>query len=241
MTADRESFNSNGDHAAVPHPRDVAAAIGLLTILPATRPDHKSEAFARATVFFPVVGLGIGALLVLVNAQIADRLPVWFVGIVIASTWEALTRAQGARACGAILRLQRWPLPIFVAAVVVIAKAMGLAAQRGTRPAALLFAPLLARWCIVVLVTGARDAAAPGQKFNSGVTFREFALTSVFTFAVVFSLAQAAGILAVICIAGVTLGVRLLLHRCVGGVSWQGLNAVAAAVEMLVVALFALL
>ncbi|HVO27493.1 MAG TPA: hypothetical protein VMW56_28100, partial [Candidatus Margulisiibacteriota bacterium] len=103
------------------------------------------------------------------------------------------------------------------------------------------FAPLLARWSLVVLATGVRDAAAPGRKFNPAITFREFALASVFSFAAVFAVAEAFGILLVVGVAALTLMLRLAVHRWVGGVSWRFLLACVESIELFVLAICALL
>jgi cobalamin synthase len=126
-----------------------------------------------------------------------------------------------------------WTDRILIAALLVI-KIVLLARYAASRPAALLFAPMLARWAMVVLAVGARDAAAPSRKLNPAITFREFAFTSVFTCAVVFTVAEAFGILLVVGVAALTLVLRLLRHRRPGGTSWPLLLASAELVELLV-------
>ena len=121
-----------------------------------------------------------------------------------------------------------------ITVAVLVIKVVLLATHVAGRPAALLFAPLLARWAMVVLAVGARDAAAPSRKLNAAITFREFALTSVFTCAVVFTVAEAFGILLVVGVAALTLALRLLQHRQPGGTSWPLLLASAELVELLV-------
>ncbi len=222
---DRAQPNGNlgNERTPLPRPRDLLAAIGLLTILPLPRPERRSEAFGRATLFLPVVGLLLGCILTGVNWTLASRLRPWLSGILVVAAWEALTAHTGARAAAQV--------------ITAIIKIVGLAAAPGARPAALLFAPLLARWCAVVLATGARDAAAPGRKFNAAITFREFALTSVFTLAVVFTVADAFGILLVVCVGALALGLRLFFHRYAGGVSWPALVTTIQGIEAVVVVL----
>ncbi|HJV97259.1 MAG TPA: hypothetical protein VJ608_14535, partial [Albitalea sp.] len=141
-----------------------------------------------------------------------------------------LLRAHGLGGMGA-----------FVALGVIAATKSACTAAAAARPAALLFAPLLARWALVVLATGVRDAAVPGRKFNPAITFREFALASVFSFAAVFAVAEAFGILIVVAVAALTLTLRLSVHRWVGGVSWRFLLACVEGIEMFVLAICALL
>ena len=217
-------------------PRQLLAAIGLLTALPLPRPDTDSESFAGSTVFFPLVGLLLGVLLATLRWGVGRQLGAWTVAIIVVVAWEGLSGAafrtgpRGDQAAGRI------------AAIILgmAAKVACLAQQAGGQPAALVFAPMLGRWAMVVLAVGARDARAPERKFNPAITFREFALTSVFSCGVVLATAEAFGVLIIVCVAGMTLLLRALLHRR-GGISWQWLVADAELTELLVLALFSLL
>lgn len=230
-----ERDDAVGETQAVPRPRpaDLLAALGTLTVLPLPRPDPGSEAFGRAALFFPLVGLLIGGLLAGFHGMLASRLPPWGAALGVVGVWEVLTQP-------ALLRARRLSGAARLALMVALA-ATKTAGTLAARPAALLFAPLLARWALVVLATGVRDAAAPKRKFNPAITFREFALASVFAFAVVFVVADAFGVLLVVSVAGTTLGLRLLAHRIAGGVSWWLLLVTSQAIEILVLALCALL
>ncbi len=77
----------------LPHPRDLLAAVGRLTVVPLQPPDPQSEAFARATLFFPLIGLLIGAALAGLNWALESRLPQWLVAIILVGIWEALCRS----------------------------------------------------------------------------------------------------------------------------------------------------
>ncbi len=226
---------------------DCRVALGLLTILRAERPEDSSPAFARATLFFPAAGLLIGVVLAALNWLLGDHVPPRWSAILLTAMWEGLAAFEPIRACGVVSRTEPHPRVVHtwslggrgaaVMGAVMAAKAACLAAAVAARTTTLLFAPLLGRWAMVVLATGARAAAAPDRKFNPAVTFREFAITSVFTFAVIFAIADGAGILLVAGTAGVTLGVRLLLHRWCGGVSWRLLLVSAEAIEITVLLL----
>lgn len=223
----RHMHEDHMPRAPLPHPGDLLAAIGLLTIVPLGRPAPGSAAFARATLWFPFVGLLLGSVLAVANWAMGSRLPSWLSALLLVAIWEALTGRNGAPA-----------VPRLVSALVRI---VSLAVAPAARPAALLFAPLLARWGMVVLATGARDADVPERKFNAAITFREFALTSVFALAVVFTVAEAFGILIVVCAGALALGLRLYAHRRGGGVSWRFLVTGMSGFEALVVAVCAVL
>ena len=216
----------------LPHPRDLYAALGRLTALPLPRPGEASQAFARSTVFFPLAGLFLGVALAGVRWCTSQWLPAWAVAIVVVAVWEAL---------GATWRDSPWRHRAGAGIVLSVAvKIVCLVQQAGGRPAALLFAPMLGRWTMVVLAVGARDAGAPERKFNAAITFREFALTSVFSCAVVFATADAFGVLIIVCVAALSLVGRWLCHRG-GGVSWHRLFMGAQLTEALVLVLFSLL
>ncbi len=215
--------------------RQLLAAVGLLTVLPLSRPDTDSAAFAASTVFFPVVGLLLGMVLVALRWCVGQQLPAWSVAVALLVAWEGLS--------GTVLRTDLpWRAPVRSAAVALclVAKAACLAQQAGGRAAALLFAPLLGRWAMVVLAVGARDAAAPARKFNPAITFREFALTSVFSCGVVLLTAEAFGVLLIVCVAALCLVLRWLFQR-LDGVSWPRLVGGAQLTELLVLLLFSLL
>ena len=233
--ANDQDAPADASNAALPQVGDLLAAFGTLTVLPLPRPNPGSEAFGRAALFFPLVGLLIGAGLVGMQWVAADWLSAWWAAAMVVGAWETVTAAALLRAheMGAGARLA-------LIATIAATKLVGTVAT-AARPAALLFAPLLARWALVVLATGVRDAAAPGRKFNPAITFREFALASVFSFAAVLAVAEAFGMLLVVGVAALTLGLRLSVHRWAGGVTWRFLLACVEGIEVFVLAICAVL
>jgi cobalamin synthase len=219
-----------GASVTLPRLRDPLVALAALTALPLPRPDPRGSELARASLFFPLVGFLIGALLVLVDRAAASALPHWASAGLLVAVWALLAREWRTDPPGFLCLLLVWLL-----------KWLCLSQMHAARPAALLFAPLLGRWCIVVMATGARDAAAPGRKLNSGITFREFALTSVIAGSILMTLAQFLGLVVFACVGGIVLGLRLVVHRWPGGVSWPLLLGSSQIVELLVLALLAAL
>jgi cobalamin synthase len=217
-------------------------ALAMLTVLPSRPANPRSPSQGRATLFFPIIGMSIGAVLLGISSLVATRVPQWTVAIVLVAAWEALS---GGKTLWAWRQVGNWSEErttsrtggFLAMAALVLTKVAGLALQGNTRSAAVLFAPLLARWAMIVIATGARDACAPKRKFNPGIAFREFALTSVLSFAFVLSVGEAFGVLLTVCVAALTLGVRLLSHHWVGGVSWRLLQAAAQGIETFVVVL----
>jgi hypothetical protein len=103
----------------------------------------------------------------------------------------------------------------------------------------LFFAPLLGRWSMVVLAVGARDAGMPGRKLAPAVMFNEFALASLFTFGVVFGIADGLGVLIAVQAAALTLGLRVIAHMKAGGISWSWTVVGAQLIEATTLALLA--
>jgi cobalamin synthase len=186
--------------------RSLLTALGSLTRLPAPCAPIQSPEFARATVYFPLVGLGLGALLSAGDAMVRQSFTAWTSALLLVAVWAAVAREATS--------FERWLLPLAWGAKVAALVALGT-----QRREALLFAPLLGRWAMVVLATGARDAAVPDRKLNPGITFGEFAVTSVATGLVLSTLGQLLGLLLFVVIAGLILALRALAHRRGGGVS----------------------
>jgi adenosylcobinamide-GDP ribazoletransferase len=235
----------DGAAARRPHLADVKTALGMLTAVYPVRVDIRSAGAAPATLLFPLVGALVGLLLMGANWMIGARMPAFVSAVVLVGLWEGISGGAALQASGA--RAGRQPvvedgprpgqLLMGALAVLPLVKLALLAPYVAARPAALLFAPLLGRWAMVVLAVGARDAAAPSRKLNAAITFREFALTSVGTCAVVFTVGEAVGILLVVSVAALTLVLRLLQHRRCHGTSWPLLLASAELVEVLVLAI----
>jgi hypothetical protein len=230
-----------GAQRARPTLSDFGAALGTLTALPFERADPQGAAFARASLFFPVTGLAIGAVLVSVERLLATHLPAALAAVLLIVAWEALGGFGALAAWVAARRALETSSRVGTAVIglLLAIKAAGLYHAGPVRAAALLFAPTLGCWAIVVLAVGARAAAAPTHKYNTGIAFREFAVTSVFTFATLFLLGEATGVLLTVWAGMLTLSVRVLLHRWPGGVSWAWLQAGRALVETAVVLLLA--
>jgi cobalamin synthase len=222
---------------------DFVAALRLLTAFPGRGPDAASAAFARATLFFPVVGLAIGGVLWTYVEAGHGRLPTLANTLVLLLLWETARLAKGAVAVAEAVtpegsgKVRRGA----ILAATLVVKAASIHACTRALPFALLFAPVLSFWSIVVLATGARDAVSTGRKFNAGITFREFALTSTFTLAVVLLFAEALGLLVAVPVAALTLLLRLLNRGYASGISWTSLQAYGQGVEIAVLGLLALL
>jgi adenosylcobinamide-GDP ribazoletransferase len=236
--------------------RDITAACGVLTCLPVPRGGASRSRLARSTLFFPVIGAVLGAILVVCERATAGSLPnvarcLVVVGLLIglagARTLRALSQAaSGARAHHPVPA--GTPSVAGVAAVTLVTSGKVLALAVIAPPlstAALMLAPVLGRWAVVVLAYGAKPIrAGSDNRFivtMGRVTFREFGWASVMAFAISFSVAEALGLIAVVAAAVLATALRLLAHRWFGGVSGDMLGAAVELVEAVVLATIAVL
>ena len=111
-----------------------------------------------------------------------------------------------------------------------------------SRESALLLAPMLGRWAIVVLAFGSLPARSDGVGFTMvrSLTFREFGIATVLALWVTLAGTAARGLVAALVVASVTIGCRILAHRKLGGVTGDVLGAIGELTEALVLAVFAL-
>ena len=167
----------------------------------------------------------------------------WLPGMII--------NATGAVATGVVLTvvvvskfaIGAWIPAALIPVLVVALKLRSLdALPPERRTAALLYAPLLARWAMVVLGFGSQPAQPDGlgHAMVRSLTFREFAIATVFALWIVLAQTGARGLLAILLVAATTIGCRILAHARLGGVTGDVLGAIGEVVEALVFAVFAL-
>src|SRR5690242_19780907 len=110
------------------------------------------------------------------------------------------------------------------------------------RSIALVTAPMLARWAVVVQCYGGAPAAgATGLATLAGrARFREFAIASVIALGTMLAALDAVGLAIAVACALVTLGVRTVAYRRRGGIDAAALNATSALVETSALVLFAI-
>ncbi|MGH7857374.1 MAG: adenosylcobinamide-GDP ribazoletransferase [Candidatus Binatia bacterium] len=235
--------------------RAAVASITILRIDSAVAP----EQVGRAALFYPVVGLLMGAILVLLDHSLLlflsqDITNVFLVGALaimsagrqldgFGNTADGLIGFRGREHALATMRDR--PLGTFGTAAIFFLlilklRSFDLLADQA-RTFGLLLAPMVGRWTMVVLAHGSREAGPPGEssKFAREIGSREFAVASVFALATLLSLTEGFGLVIAIAVATLTVGLRVYLHRRLGGVTHQSLGAVSEAAETLVLILFA--
>ncbi len=213
---------------------------------------------ARALGFLPLVGLGLGVALALIDrAGWLWAGPVASSAVVIAL---ALVLSKGLYVQGVAdtIAAQRADSPqqggrrplqgsmgTPAALLFVVAELFCLVAivQPPARARAIVLATMLSRWAIVPLAIGLKplESRGLGVAYEGGIKFREFALSSIFALALALGLYQEVALAGIVGTAVAVLLLRLLLARRFGGVSGFMLAAGAAICELLILATAALI
>jgi adenosylcobinamide-GDP ribazoletransferase len=223
---------------------DFFRAVRLLTVLPAP---PGGEGIGPAALFFPVAGLLLGAIAAGADAALHGA-PVGVRACVAAGILAILSGfgplrglaevGDGAVAGGgrggaleAMKRPRRGVTGVLIAALAIAAEVAAIWHAGPLRSWALLFAPMLGRWAMVVVAFSARRARAgtPGPRFDAGLTFREFGWASAITGGAVLATIDAIGLLAMLPVAAVAVVLRLVAHRWLGGIN-ESVFAAAGAV-----------
>ncbi len=243
--------------SATPLPGLAGLREAVLDLTPVGR-RNPPQAFGTSVVYYPVVGLLLGLLWLG-----TDRLAASLGMNRLESSLAVLVVAHLATGAQRLMDLSRTVLALFgtarpvrvkalengpsrpayaVAAVIALLELFCLWTVDRFRPVGLLCAPLLAYCSMVVMAVGSRAARADGRqvKFAPGVAFREFALASTGTFAVVFLLTEFLGLLLVLFTAALVIGLRLFFHRWFGGVNRAALGAACELTQIGILLLLAL-
>jgi len=235
---------------------EIGSAVGALTILCSARREH---VIGSSALFYPLIGLALGVVSLAIDyvgRLAAGRLLASVAVVLVAAVLTGGRPALGlsrmliagltSRRRDTFLERLDGPVtpPMRAAfAFVLLAEMICLSVLVSSRPAGLVFAPLLGRWSMVVLATGARAARSDGRrlKFAPGVTFREFGWASTITFAVMFGTAELLGVVLGVAAAVISVAARVSLHRWLDGVTTTTLDAVCEIVQLLTVLILVVL
>ncbi len=218
--------------------------------------------FGRAGVFFPLIGLLLGAIVWGVDTVLRPLIPIpLFRSVVLVALLAVLSRGlqlEGvARSAVGLFRRaernQRLALMqerafhvsgVMMLLGILVLKILALSSlSSGYRGAALLLAPMLGRWACVVMAYSSRPARTHGlgALFVNGVEFREFGVASVMTLGVIFTLVEVGGLLLFLGLAGIIICWILYCNRRLDGVTGDTIGALGEIVETVSVCVFAVL
>jgi adenosylcobinamide-GDP ribazoletransferase len=220
------------------------AALQFLTIFPWPRRSERSaEEIAAGAVFFPAIGFLLGFILLLVNSALEPFVPAAILSVALVALLALLTRglhldglADTFDGLGAgvarerVLKIMDDPhtgaFGLIAVVLVILFKVRAVEVLDAERWRALLLAPVLGRWAMVLLAY--RSAAAKeglGSSLIGGMTGRRLFFATVIA-ALAASLAGIAGIGIMIAAALFTIACRSYFHRRLGGVTGDVFGAV---------------
>jgi adenosylcobinamide-GDP ribazoletransferase len=235
-------------------------AVATLTLWPIL--DERSQGTAsqrsRAMVYFPVVGFVLGVTLAIVdrtagflfgpagrsfvvltvgaalslglaNRGVADTVEVLRRGTRPASTGLTRIGPLGASAALAAFAFEIWCLSRIV--------------DDAGRAGAIVMATMLSRWAIIPIGYGLKPLEhwGLGIPYEGGISFREFAVSSIVALGLTMGLYQNVGLAVIVALALTILAMRLLLSRRMGGASGYMLAGGCGLVEVVTFALLAAL
>ena len=236
--------------------RTLRIAFGLMTTLPVKLPDDWSPGDSgRAAIWFPLVGLVVGALTWLAWKGAMLIFPPLVAGIITLVAWVALTgglHLDGlADCCDGLLasvpterRLEIMKDPhlgafgVIGLTLVLLLKAATLATLTPATSFGILLAATLARWC--VLPAGLRPSGRPGglgADFSLGLQRSFIYVGAVLPMALAVVL-QVQGSLSLLAGVGVTLLILRLARSRIGGVTGDVLGTIVEVVETVVLLVF---
>ena len=223
-------------------------AIRELTIVP--MPGAEDDARGESALFFPAVGLALGAVALGVSDWLPAAMPSGARAMLLVAL---LTVLSGGRHFAGVARTATVPgsasdgaigaRGVGVAAALALAQVLLLAELTGgALIAGLLFAPALSRWSMVAFAFGSRTirgATADDLALRS-MKFREFAGASVVALGVTLTYTEAWGLVVILAVGVFAIGSRVLAHMMWGGVTRPLVDTVGVCNETIAFAMFAL-
>jgi adenosylcobinamide-GDP ribazoletransferase len=214
------------------------------------------DVLAAGLAWLPVVGLGVGTVAALVAEAVGRAAPglAGVAGVLVfeaigggrprlalAATMAALGRRGAAGDVLRRLRARPGVLALGAALAALGIKLWAGAGLGGWRTIALLVAPMLGRWAVVVQCHGGSEvhARGPAAALIGRARFREFGFASVTAFAVTLALADGVGLAVVLAAALTTVGLRLNANHRLAGLTGRLLVATSELVETVVLVILA--
>jgi len=235
------------------------AALQFLTLFP--RPEwmeHSPAEVGRSAIFFPVVGFMLGSILVLVNFLLdpfasAGLLSVILVSLLalatgglhldgVGDTFDGLGAGGDRDRVLSVMDDSRTGVFGLIAIVLVLLlKIHALESMDGDRWRALLVAPILGRWGMVLLAYRSKAAKAGlGSNLIEHLQTKHFLLATLLTLLLVTVIFRRNGIVMMAWVAVFTIASKNYFHRRLGGVTGDIFGAVGELSETSVMVLLAL-
>lgn len=235
------------------------AALQFLTLCPwPKRLMRSAEEVGRSAIFFPIIGLALGSILVLINGLLEPFAGSGLLSVILVTVLVVATRGlhldgladtfDGLGAGGDRERVLRIMddshTGVFgVAAIVLVLfiQTQALQSMGDGRWRALLMAPLLSRWAMVLLAYRSKAAREGlGSMFIANLKARHFWSTTFITLLVAAAIQPISGIALMGWVAFLTSTCKLYFHRRLGGVTGDTFGAVGELSESSVMVAIAL-
>jgi len=237
---------------------EAVLAVATLTLWPVL--DERSQGSAgqrsRAMVYFPIVGFFLGVILAIVDRAAgfafgpAGRS---FVVLIVGAALSLGLANRGVADTAEVLRRGTRPASTGLARIGPVGAAAAIAAfafevwclsrigDDSGRAAALVMAMMLSRWSIIPIGYGLKPLEhwGLGIPYAGGISFREFAVSSVVALGLTMGLYQNVGLAVIVVLALTILAMRLVLSRRMGGASGYMLAGGCALIEAVTFAVLA--
>lgn len=235
------------------------AALQFLTLFPCpTRIDYASTDVGRSAIFFPVIGLILGSILVLVNFLLEPFASAGLSSVILVSLLAFMTRGlhldgvgdtfDGLGAGGNRDRMlsvmddsHTGVFGVVAIVLVLFFKIHALESIDLDRWRALLVATILGRWAMVLLAY--RSAAAKdglGSRLINHLQTKHFLIATLLALVLVAAIWRRNGIVMMAWVAVFTVSSKKYFHRRLGGVTGDICGAVGELSEASVLVLLAL-
>ncbi|MGH7770951.1 MAG: adenosylcobinamide-GDP ribazoletransferase [Candidatus Binatia bacterium] len=236
--------------------RSFLTALKFLTAIPWPKQIPTTpEEISRSTLFFPLVGLCLGLILVLLDWLLEPYLASEILSVVLVAALIIMTRAIHLHGLGETfeqLAKGRELIPkamgdnylrligLLAVLVVIAFKFRTIEVIGEMRSQGLLLAPVLARWAMVVLAYGSESPHERiGGTMVEHVRGWHLLVATVLTLALVVLFAGRSGLWIALWVSFFTLLSRKYLHHRLSGVTWDAFGAVGEMSEALALVLFA--
>src|SRR5258707_2332315 len=234
---------------------EAALAVATLTLWPIL--DERSQGTAsqrsRAMVYFPVVGFFLGVILAIVDrivGMVAEPSGRSFVVLIIgaglslglanrglADTAEVLRRGTRPASTG-LTRIGPAGAVATIAAFAFEVVCLSRISDDAGRAGGLVMSMMLSRSAIIPVGYGLKPLEhwGLGIPYEGGISFREFAVSSVVALGLTMGLYQNVGLAAIVTLALTVLAVRLMLSARMNGASGYMLAGGCALLEIVIFA-----
>jgi adenosylcobinamide-GDP ribazoletransferase len=221
--------------------------------------EHSPDAVGRSAIFFPVIGLMLGSILALVNFLLEPFASAGLLSVILVSILAFVTRGlhldgvgdtfDGLGAGGDRDRVlsimddsHTGVFGLIAIVLVLFLKIHALESMDLDRWRALLAAPILGRWAMVLLGYRSKAAKAGGLGSNlvDHLKTKNFLVATFLTLLLVAAILRVSGIVMMAWVAVFTIASKNYFYRRIGGVTGDTFGAVGELSETSVMVLLAL-